>query len=392
MSTAGSDLSAEQETPSSSTPPDDGDADQLSQPTLSTSDDCCLIADPLDPTPRAGCGDPAIEACVCAHRLSCCQDIWGYECVIDTLTACGICTVLDPYVITVLSIDSDNDGRNDFDELVEGTNPEDPTDGPDIDGDGIPNGEDPDVDGDGIPNGLDFDVDGDGMLNVWDIDIDGDGIVNFLDLDDDGDGLLDEYDIDSNADGIPDRQCFTDDDCDDGNVCNGDEVCALIAICRMGPPPNCSDHIGCTIDSCDPYSGCFHTPDDTACNDGVDCTQDTCDDALGCTHETDDNACNDGVACTADSCDDMLGCIHDPDDDDCDDGVDCTDDSCDSTLGCVNEPNDANCDDNNACTENTCDESEGCKYPSKAGDLCPFGDRQCPPNRRVCQECVCVAP
>ncbi|MBE5774254.1 MAG: peptidoglycan-binding protein, partial [Clostridiales bacterium] len=36
---------------------------------------------------------------------------------------------------------------------------------PDVDGDGIPNGEDPDVDGDGIPNGEDPDVDGDGIPN-----------------------------------------------------------------------------------------------------------------------------------------------------------------------------------------------------------------------------------
>ena len=46
----------------------------------------------------------------------------------------------------------------------------------DIDGDGIPNGDDPDVDGDGIPNGEDPDVDGDGVPNGDDPDVDGDGV------------------------------------------------------------------------------------------------------------------------------------------------------------------------------------------------------------------------
>jgi hypothetical protein len=240
----------------SSPAPNGGDAtDPLNESNLAANDNCCLIADPFDSDPRAGCGDPVIEACVCLHRPSCCEAVWDVDCVIHTLAACGVCTVIDPQLVAAMDVDSDNDGRSDFDELVEGTDPEDPTDGPDIDGDGIPNGEDPDVDGDGIPNGFDFDVDGDGMLNVWDIEIDGDGIVNFLDFDDDGDGILDEYDIDSDADGIPDHQCITDEDCDDLDACNGVETCAFTGICRMAPPPNCSDHIGCTVDSCDPYSG-----------------------------------------------------------------------------------------------------------------------------------------
>jgi hypothetical protein len=48
----------------------------------------------------------------------------------------------------------------------------------DVDGDGIPNGEDDDVDGDGIPNENDDDVDGDGIKNEDDDDVDGDGIKN----------------------------------------------------------------------------------------------------------------------------------------------------------------------------------------------------------------------
>lgn len=384
------DPEAGRETSSSSASSADGAADLLDQSNLASSDDCCLVADALDSMPRAGCGDPAIEACVCTYRPSCCELIWDFDCVIEALGACGTCSVVDPQVVAVLNIDRDNDGRSDLDELVEGTDPQDPTDGPDIDGDGIANKDDPDVDGDGTLNGFDFDVDGDGILNVGDVDIDGDGVVNFLDYDDDGDGLLDEYDIDSNGDGMPDHQCINDDDCDDGNVCNGDEVCALIAICRMGPPPNCSDHVGCTIDACNPSSGCFSTPDDTACNDGVDCTQDTCDDALGCTHEADDTACNDNIDCTADSCDDMLGCIHDADDDACDDGVDCTEDSCDPTLGCVHEPNDDECKEESKCIKRTwCDPNKGCQREYKEGNNCSE-DSDCKKGEE-CKECKCVA-
>ena len=50
-------------------------------------------------------------------------------------------------LLAALALDSDNDGRSDLEELVLGNDPFDPLDGPDIDGDGIPNGEEPDVAG-----------------------------------------------------------------------------------------------------------------------------------------------------------------------------------------------------------------------------------------------------
>jgi len=386
-----SDSEAGRDASSSFPSSDDDAADRVDPSTLSASESCCLIADPLAANPRAGCGDPAIEACVCTHRPSCCEDIWGFECVIDTVAACGICNVMDPLVVAAMDVDTDNDGRSDFDELVEGKDPEDPTDGPDIDGDGIPNEDDPDVDGDGILNGFDLDVDGDGVLNVFDPDIDGDGVVNFIDVDDDGDGLLDDDDLDDDADGMADDKCIRDEDCDDGNVCNGQEVCTLIAICRLGPPPDCSDHVACTIDGCQPYSGCFHTPDDTACNDGVDCTADTCDDMLGCLHEADDNACNDNIDCTADSCDDALGCIHNADDAACDDNVDCTEDLCNSTLGCVHDPNDEEC--KNECAKRYwCDTSKGCQAEKKDTEMCATAS-DCPDEegfKKECSNCACV--
>jgi len=91
----------------------------------------------------------------------------------------------------------------------------------DIDGDGIPNGQDPDVDGDGIPNGQDRDVDGDGLSNAdpAETDIDCDGLADGVDRDVDGDGLENsdprEHDID--CDGLPDG---LDDDVDGDGLLN----------------------------------------------------------------------------------------------------------------------------------------------------------------------------
>lgn len=88
--TLSGDQDAGRETSSSSAPTDDGASALLDQSNLAGKDDCCLIADPLDQEPRAGCGDPAIEACVCLHRLSCCEDIWDFDCVIETPAARGL--------------------------------------------------------------------------------------------------------------------------------------------------------------------------------------------------------------------------------------------------------------------------------------------------------------
>ena len=72
----------------------------------------------------------------------------------------------------------------------------------DLDGDGVPDGEDEDLDGDGVPNGLDDDVDGDGTPNGDDDDVDGDGIPNGDDGDIDGDGIPNGQDSDMDGDGI----------------------------------------------------------------------------------------------------------------------------------------------------------------------------------------------
>lgn len=103
-----------------------------------------------------------------------------------------------------LMADDDKDGLSNRIELKYGLDPNDPTDGPDIDGDGILNFRDRDVDGDGIENQTDPDIDGDGLSNLLDPDIDGDGIANGSDFDMDSDGVRDPWDWDDNSNGKDD--------------------------------------------------------------------------------------------------------------------------------------------------------------------------------------------
>ena len=53
--------------------------------------------------------------------------------------------------------------------------------------------------------------------------------------------------------------CTTNADCADGNACNGSEVCQA-GVCLPGTSITCADGDACTIDGCDPVSGCTYTP------------------------------------------------------------------------------------------------------------------------------------
>jgi hypothetical protein len=96
--------------------------------------------------------------------------------------------------------------------------------------------------------------------------------------------------------------------CDDGNVCNGAETCDGTNTCQPGTALNCNDGDACTVDTCNPQSGCQHATLD--CNDGNACTTDGCDSGTGCTHTTVD--CDDADVCTVDGCDFTSGCTHTP--------------------------------------------------------------------------------
>jgi hypothetical protein len=51
--------------------------------------------------------------------------------------------------------------------------------------------------------------------------------------------------------------CLEDIDCSDGDVCNGSETCDLATnACVAGTPEDCADTSACTMDGCDPITGC----------------------------------------------------------------------------------------------------------------------------------------
>jgi hypothetical protein len=191
---------------------------------------------------------------------------------------------------------------------------------------------------------------------------DGDGDADG-DVDSDGDS-----DVDSDGDSDSDvTECENDDDCDDGDACNGA--------------------------SCDPDDGsCQNVPDHGACPDGEMCTDAGCVDGLPCERDADcdDGAfcngeetceegscargtppvCDDGIDCTADRCDeDADACDVTADDSLCDDGAFCNGaETCDPTAGCL--PGAApECGDDLACTVDTCDEeADECVRSAEDGD------------------------
>jgi len=116
-------------------------------------------------------------------------------------------------------------------------------------------------------------------------------------------------------------------DCDDGDYCNGVETCSAGA-CVPGTPPDCDDDIACTIDSCNEDDDvCVNTPDDSYCDDGDWCNgPEVCTPGVGCEPGTPPD-CDDGDPCTIDTCDeDADECVNTPIV--CNDGNPCTTDVC----------------------------------------------------------------
>ncbi len=58
--------------------------------------------------------------------------------------------------------------------------------------------------------------------------------------------------------------------CSDGNACTTMDQCAN-GVCIGGPPPDCADNNGCTIDSCSPATGCLHDPVKSASGTPLTC-------------------------------------------------------------------------------------------------------------------------
>lgn len=144
--------------------------------------------------------------------------------------------------------------------------------------------------------------------------------------------------------------------CSDGDACTAGDGCSAGA-CKAGAVANCDDGNTCTLEVCDPDSGCYHLPTKSPCctgvvsicDDGNPCTSDDCAAGGGCSHVNNSAPCNDGNACTAsDVCagGNCKGAVKT-----CNDKNPCTADACSTQKGCIFSPLDSGaCDDGNPCT------------------------------------------
>jgi hypothetical protein len=102
--------------------------------------------------------------------------------------------------------------------------------------------------------------------------------------------------------------------------------------CQSGNLLSCDDNNACTVDSCDPVSGCRNVA--SGCDDFNPCTDDSCNPVQGCVHADNNVLCDDGNACTrTDRC--TGGTCVGSNPLICNDGDACTADACDPEIGCV---------------------------------------------------------
>src|SRR5262249_46784952 len=140
--------------------------------------------------------------------------------------------------------------------------------------------------------------------------------------------------------------------CDDGQYCNGAEVCDPpngdpTTGCHAGPPVNCDDGIACTMDSCNEVANhCDHAPNNALCGSGELCVP-----GQGCkvgTPCTSDAQCSDGNPCNGVETCNVICQLGTPVD--CDDGIGCTIDSCNPSTGaCIHQPDNSVCNDGFGC-------------------------------------------
>ncbi len=101
--------------------------------------------------------------------------------------------------------------------------------------------------------------------------------------------------------------------CDDGDACTDSPVCTG-GKCG-GKPTDCDDGNACTTDTCDPAKGCSWVANTANCDDGNKCTTgDKCGGGKCAGTPSADPAklCTDNNSCTTDTCDPKTGCVHTP--------------------------------------------------------------------------------
>ncbi len=238
--------------------------------------------------------------------------------------------------------------------------------------------------------------------------------------------------------------CISDQQCADGDLCNGIERCAAGTCTPPSAPLACDDGDACTADTCDPAAGCAHadtlcpatcgpgddgircsdgtacTVGDTcsggacvgtslACDDADPCTVDTCNVTLGCTYveQADAPACLTSAQCA--SAADHTPCVGDGDPctqdgclegacrvglnqivRQCADGDACNgDEFCSTVKGCEPAPPPA-CDDGEACNGvETCVSPGGCVSGSPAPDDTPCDDGLACTDGDTCTDGAC---
>jgi cysteine-rich repeat protein len=100
--------------------------------------------------------------------------------------------------------------------------------------------------------------------------------------------------------------CTENAECDNLNVCDGVETCDVgNHVCVAGEIPTCDDRDDCTVDSCDPTTGCVtapldedgdgHSPDANGCGDDCDDTNETVYTGAPELCDKVDNDCNERV-------------------------------------------------------------------------------------------------
>jgi alpha-tubulin suppressor-like RCC1 family protein/streptogramin lyase len=302
----------------------------------------------------------------------------------------GVCDAADncPFNPNPDQADGDGDGFGDVCDSCVGPGQYD------FDGDGLcsdadncpydPNPDQADGDGDGFGDACDscvgpgpFDFDGDGLCSG------ADNCPNYPNpdqADGDADGVgdpcdncpalanPDQSDRDNNGVGDACALCAIGHDYDGDNVCNESDNCP------GAPNPDqldtdqdgigdaceclfvyCYDYNPCTIDGCDPTTGCVFLADDAACDDHNPCTGDSCDLTAGCVQAPIAGPCDDENTCTIGDACEQGACTGTPlDGDACDDGNPCTSGETCQSGACIGTPLDGDaCDDGNGCTTDT---------------------------------------
>jgi hypothetical protein len=170
--------------------------------------------------------------------------------------------------------------------------------------------------------------------------------------------------------------------CDDGNACTTGDACNSAGLC-VGWALNCNA-VGdsqCMINTCDPATGCVHTPrTDEACYFPDPCYTGGACGADGYCHPGSPVVCPDRGLCNAGYCRNGL-CEYDFQAGSCDDGNACTNNDHCAPLGyrqggyCVGDP--ITCDDGNVCTVDGCDPATGCLHNDFDGIPCDADHSMC---------------